>query len=436
MKIAIIGAGVTGLSAAWDVVREGHDVTVFEASDTLGGLAGGFKEPHWDSYLEKYYHHWFTSDRHLLALADEIGVAHKIQFLRPKTSYWMDGKIVRSEMNASIFSLPISLMSIFRMASVGVFLKFLVRDGNFLEKYTAHEWMLTYMGEEAYTRFFLPLLIGKFGERYQEINMAWMWARIFTRSVKLGTYVGGFQAFVDDLAHAVQQRGATLLLNSPVERLELSPNGQPLLRVNGNTLPFDRVISTTSPELLLRMTPALHETRYGDVVRGLESIGAVVVVVSLKHPLLEDGTYWLNLPATDTDKTTSEFPFLALVEHTNYVDKSAFGGEHLLYLGDYVASDHAYFQMSEDALRDLFVAQLARFNPCFSPEWINKTWVFRAPYAQPLAQVGQSERLPALETPMPGVYWASMSQVYPYDRGTNYAVELGRRVARLMLQEG
>ena len=434
MKIAIIGAGVTGLSAAWDLICAGHDVTVFESSERLGGLAAGFKEPHWNSYLEKYYHHWFTSDRHLLKLAKEIGVADKIQFLRPKTSYWMDGKIVRSEMNASIFSLPISLVSIFRMAAVGVFLKFAVRNGNFLEKYTAHEWMLTYMGEEAYSRFFLPLLIGKFGERYQEINMAWMWARIFTRSVKLGTYEGGFQAFIHDLADAVQARGARIHLNSPVERIELTQEGNPTLQVNGQVRPFDRVLSTTSPALLLKMTPALRETSYGDAVAALESIGAVVVVASLKHPLLEDGTYWLNLPATDSDKTATEFPFLALVEHTNYVSNAAFGGEHLLYMGDYVPVEHAYFHLSEAELQDLFVGQLARFNPKFTPEWINKVWVFRAPYAQPLAKIYQSEKLPALETPMPSVYWASMSQVYPYDRGTNYAVELGRRVAKGMLK--
>jgi hypothetical protein len=131
-------------------------------------------------------------------------------------------------MNASILSLPISLMSIFPHGKRWGVPQILGERWQLPERNIPRMRATLYLyGRRAYTRFFLPLLIGKFGERYQEINMAWMWARIFTRSVKLGTYVGGFQAFVDDLAHAVQQRGATLLLNSPVERLELSPNGQP-----------------------------------------------------------------------------------------------------------------------------------------------------------------------------------------------------------------
>jgi len=49
--------------------------------------------------------------------------------------------------------------------------------------------------------------------------------------------------------------------------------------------------------------------------------------------------------------------------------------------------------------------------------------------------VNHSKNIPAIKTPVPGVYFASMSQVYPWDRGTNFAVEIGRRAARMMLEE-
>jgi len=48
MKIAVIGAGYTGLSAAYDFVCAGHEVVIYESNDRPGGLAIGFKEPEWD----------------------------------------------------------------------------------------------------------------------------------------------------------------------------------------------------------------------------------------------------------------------------------------------------------------------------------------------------------------------------------------------------
>ncbi|MFN8450903.1 MAG: hypothetical protein U0521_20575 [Anaerolineae bacterium] len=99
---------------------------------------------------------------------------------------------------------------------------------------------------------------------------------------------------------------------------------------------------------------------------------------------MTDGTYWLNLPATSPDKNKSRFPFLALVEHTNWMDKAHYGGDHIVYCGDYVAANHEYFRMSEGALAERFTSVLPSFNRDFKPDWIRRTWVFRAPYAQPV----------------------------------------------------
>lgn len=434
LKIGIIGAGVAGLAAAWDLARAGHAVHVFEAADTVGGLAAGFKDPAWDWTLEKFYHHWFETDHDILALIDEIGQADKVFFPRPKTSYWLDDKIYRSEISLSALRLPLSPLAIFRLGLAGVYLK-LTRGWEALERVTAHEWMTRWMGRETYERLWRPLLIGKFSDQYRDVNMAWMWARIYTRSLRLGTFEGGFQAFMDALAAAVTAQGARVHLNAPVERIALE-NGRPALTLKGGAPEaFDRIISTTSPALLLRLTEGLRDTPYGQQVAALKSIGGLCVVLALKQSLLTDGTYWLSLPATSPDKAQSQFPFLALVEHTNWMDRSHYNGDVLVYCGDYVPADHEYFQLDEAALVERFTAALPRFNPQFSPDWVRRWWVFRAPYAQPVPGVNHSQHIPPLATPLPGVYWASMSQVYPWDRGTNYAVEIGRRVARLALDD-
>ncbi len=431
LNIAIIGAGATGLAAAWDFTNAGHQVTIYEAADRVGGLAAGFKDEAWDWTLEKFYHHWFASDYDLLALAEEMGVRDRIIFPRPKTSYWVDGKPVRSEISPSALFLPLSFASILRMGLSGMYVK-LTRRWQPFERVTADQWMRRWMGREAYEKFFKPLLIGKFAEQYDQVPMSFMWARIVKRTLKLGTYVGGFQAFLDELARQLRAKGVAIQLRAPVDGIT-QVDGKPWLNIDGERFAFDRVLSTTSPRLLLSMTDGLAQTDYGKKVAALKSIGGICVVFALKAPLMPDDTYWLNLPATSADKSTSAFPFLALVEHTNFISRERYGGDRIIYCGDYVPPTHEYFQLSEGALVERFLPALSVVNPAFKREWIRKSWVWRAPYAQPVPALNHSLKIPDISTPMPGLYWASMSQVYPWDRGTNYAVEIGRRAARLAL---
>ncbi len=182
-----------------------------------------------------------------------------------------------------------------------------------------------------------------------------------------------------------------------------------------------------SPGLLSRLTPMLPAD-YLAGLRQLKSMGAVVMVLALKHQLT-DGHYWINLPKGEG------FPFLALVEHTNYIDPVHYGGDHLVYCGDYLKPDHEYFNLSRELLLGRFLPALSRFNPGFKPDWVRKSWLFRENYAQPVPPVNHSRNIPDLATPIPGLYWASMSQVYPWDRGTNYAVEIGREVAKRVLSD-
>ncbi len=431
LKIAIIGAGAGGLAAAWDFAKAGHQVTIYEAAAQVGGLAAGFKDDAWDWTLEKFYHHWFASDHDIFALADEMGARDRIIFPRPKTSYWIDGAPLRSEISPSALFLPLSLPSIARMGLAGIYLK-LTPSWRSLERVTADEWMRRWMGREAYEKFFRPLLIGKFAEEYDQVPMSFMWARIVKRSLKLGTYVGGFQAFLDELAAQLRAKGVTIRLKTRVEGIRQADAGL-ALSSNGEHELFDRVLSTTSPRLLLQMADGLADTEYGRQVAALKSIGGLCVVFALKHRLMPDDTYWLNLPATTPDKSKSAFPFLALVEHTNYLPREHYGGDHIIYCGDYVKPTHEYFQLSEEALVERFLPALKTVNPAFQRDWIRKWWVWRAPYAQPVPALNHSRHIPAIKTPLPGLYWASMSQVYPWDRGTNYAVEIGRRAAKIAM---
>lgn len=435
-RVAIIGAGAAGLAAAYDLTRAGYAVDIYEASAEVGGLAAGFRDEGWDWTLEKFYHHWFANDDAVLGLIEELGARDKVLLPRPVTSLWLNGRIYQMDHPNIIVAnlrLPLSWPAKIRYGLAGLYLK-LTKHWKPLESITADRWLRRWMGDEAYEKLWRSLLIGKFGAYYDKVNMAWFWARVFKRTPRLGTFEGGFQAFLDLLADRVRQQGGAIHLQTPVSGVRSLANGRWAVDTGGETREYDAVISTSAPQILRRLVPDLPDA-YATKLDALKYLGAVVVILALDRQLLTDGTYWLSLPADHPDKSRAEFPFLALVEHTNYMDRAHYGANHLVYCGDYVPPNHEYFDLSEEELTERFVSVLHTFNAAFSPDWIRKTWVFRTRYAQPVPFVNHSQALPDVRTPLRGLYLASMSQVYPWDRGTNYAVEMGRRVAALLRED-
>ncbi len=429
-RIALVGAGPAALAAAYDLAKAGHRPVLFEAASQVGGLAAGFKAPHWDWWLEKYYHHWFASDRAILGLIDELGWRERVVFPRPYTVIYYQGKFYPFD---SIFTnMPLFLLrhypltDVIRFGLVGAYLRF-APWWKPLEKHTAGAWTRRWFGERIYRLFWRPMLVGKFGEENLDVvNMAWLWARLHSRTTRLGTFTGGFQAFLDELAGVVRGLGGEVRLDTPVSAIRPVPDGRLVVEARGAAEPFDAVIATAPPAAMARLAPDLPDA-YTAQLRRLKSMGAVVMVLALDRPLTR--YYWHNLPKE------AGFPFLALVEHTNYIPAKHYGGDHLVYLGDYLNPQHEYFQLSPDELLERFLPALPRFNPAFERGWIKNMWLWRTPYAQPVPPVNHSRNIPPLRTPVPGLYYASMSQVYPWDRGTNFAVEMGRQVAKLVLDD-
>jgi protoporphyrinogen oxidase len=426
MKIAIIGAGFGGMAAAFDLRKAGHEITIFESAEAVGGLASGFKEPTWDWSVEKFYHHWFQSDKSILGLIRELGWESQVIFPRPYTVLLDNGKWYPFDSITSALLFPglgFGLDKI-RFGLVGLYLR-LTNNWLALEKYTADEWMMRWAGKNVYEKMWQPLLIGKFGPFYKDVNMAWMWARLKARTTRLGTFQGGFQRFADKFAERLRRMGVDIRLGARVKFIKRAAEGGLLIDA-GAIETFDKVLVTTSPGLLAKMCPDLPE-HYLHGLLELKSMGAVVMVLSLSKKLSEQGFYWFNLPKSQG------FPFLALVEHTNFVSPEHFGGDHILYAGDYLEQGHEYFSMTDQQLLDRFAPALQKINPACTRDWIKKVWVFKTNYAQPVPLVNHSRNVPPIETPIAGLYFASMSQVYPWDRGTNFAVEIGRRAARMMV---
>ena len=230
---------------------------------------------------------------------------------------------------------------------------------------------------------------------------------VITIRIRLGTKVTAIKRGQDELSVGSARPGSAVRARE------------------AGTESFDKVLVTTSPNLLAKLCPELPASYLKGLLE-LKSMGAVVMVLSISHQLSEQGYYWYNLPKD------AGFPMLALVEHTNFVSSEHFGGDHILYAGDYLVPGHEYFSLSQDELLERFAPAFKRINPKFELGWVKKVWVFKTNYAQPVPLVNHSKNIPAIQTPVEGLYFASMSQVYPWDRGTNFAVEIGRRAAKLI----
>ncbi|HJZ05762.1 hypothetical protein A2634_04735 [Candidatus Amesbacteria bacterium RIFCSPHIGHO2_01_FULL_48_32] len=406
LKICIIGAGFTGLAAAYYLSKAGHLVEVFEKESQPGGLAIGFQDPNWEWPLEQHYHHWFESDWAIRNLATEIG--HSVTFTRPVTSTWINGRI--SQLDSPISLLKFSHLSMEARLRTAVGLAGL-RFNPFwqpFEYFTAKSYIRAIMGEASWKDLWEPLFVGKFDKYAGDISAAWLWARIYKRSPTLGYPEGGFLSFAKSLELAAINYGAKFYYHHPVSHInELLPQ-------------FDKVICTLP-------TP-LFEKISGLTYPKLEGIGAVNLVLALKHQFLTDGSYWLNI-------NDRKMPFLAVVEHTNFIEPKHYGGEHLLYVGNYLPSNHEFFRLSENDLVQKFLPYLKMISPKFTQSWIRKSWAFKAPFAQPIITKNYSQLIPPLSTSISNLYLANIQQVYPWDRGTNYAVELGRQVADLCLKK-
>ncbi|HET7771574.1 MAG TPA: FAD-dependent oxidoreductase [Chloroflexota bacterium] len=435
-RTAILGGGALGLTLALRLAQSGHQITLLERQPDPGGLASGFQPapdlPNGGPYLDKFYHHIFRSDTRIIALIEELGLGDNLHWSSPINAVLHNGRLWQpySPLGVLRFS-PLPRPDRIRMAAALALLKAAPNQKPF-ESITAHQWLPRAMGQRAYDVLWRPLLQAKFHSHYQKISMAWFWARIHDRSFQLGYLRGGFQRLYDALVAEIRRLGGEVLLGHEVIEAHQDPHQIPdtpwtvrWRRPNESlthSATFTRLASTLPTRLTLKLIPQLPEAfrrRYdwGD------ALGAHCLILALDRPLLPDNVYWLNV-------NDPGYPFLVLVEHTNYLPAAEYGGHRLIYLGNYLPMDHPLFTQSKEDVLAQFLPAIRRIVPAFRDEWVTRSWSFAAPYAQPVVTLDFPQHIPPLEAPLPDLWLGSMFQVYPHDRGQNYSIELAERLAR------
>jgi protoporphyrinogen oxidase len=426
MKIGIIGAGFTGLSAGYKLLENGHEVIIFEAESSPGGLALGFKEKGWEWTLEKHYHHWFTNDKAVLTLAKKLN--HKVIIKRPKTSVWVEDKIYQFDSPKEVLMFP--KLSLFERIRMGLIIGLLKLNPFWkpLEKINASVFLPKTLGKKGYKLIWEPLFKNKFGPFAGNVSLAWFWARIKKRTPSLAYPEGGFLSFANHLVEDIKEKGEQVKFNSEV--LKVTQNKKVIVEVKENEkavkYEFDKLIFTTPSSLFLNLTSGLPQN-YKEKFSRLHSLGATNLILRLNKPFFMDNTYWLSV-------CDPKSPIMAIVEHTNYMDKKFYNDEYLVYLGNYMPNDSNKFKLNKNETLDLYDPYIKKINPNYKKYLIGFE-LFKSPFAQPVIQTNYSKIIPSFDTPLMNIYLANIDQVYPWDRGTNYAVELGEKIADYILNE-
>lgn len=415
MEYAVLGGGVLGLTVALRLVERGEQVTVYEREPEAGGLAAGFRVG--DAWLEKFYHHLFRSDKAMQRLIAELGLGDRLIWPRPVSGIFWGGRVYQLDSPLAFLRLP-PLTPVERLRQAAVM--GLLRYGPVgpLEGQRAAPWLRRWMGERPYRVVWEPQLRSKFGARMEEIALPWMWARLHDRSTELGYVRGGFQLVYERLVARIRERGGVIHLGTAVQRVTTASRGGLCVATDHGEHRFDRVVSTLPPRLTCRLIPELP-TDYRARYEWGSAYGAHCLILALDRPLTS--AYWLGI-------NDPGFPFMALVEHTNYLPPEDYGGRRLVYLGNYRPMDDPLLTMSKEEVLTEFLPHLARINPAFRASWVTESWAFAAPFAQPIVTTDYREHIPPFTTPVPGLFLASMFQIYPHDRGQNYSVRLAEQL--------
>lgn len=427
-RVAVLGAGPMGLAVAYQLIKEGYRPVVFEADDRLGGMAASFDFN--GLQIERYYHFHCLSDRGLLQMLDELGLADRMQWTETRMGYWYRNQL-------QDWGNPLALLR-FKGLSLAAKIRYGLhafvatkRTGwQDLDKQDARRWIRRWVGDEAWQALWHTLFDYKFYHYSDNLSAAWIWSRIHRvgRSRKslmrecLGYLEGGSETLLQALAAAIREGGGEIHLNTPVTEVVINDQTLKGVRVsttNGETselLPFTHVVSTIPLPYVPKIIPGLtEETR--SAYASLRNIAVVCVIVKLRRPVSDK--FWLNINDPEMD-------IPGLVEYSNLYPME----NHLVYVPFYLPGEHAKFADSDATFINKVRSYLKKINPHLQDDDFIDIHASRYRYAQPICEPGFADRLPPAELPVKGLWVADTSHYYPSDRGISESVEFGRQLAR------
>ncbi len=430
-RVGIIGAGISGLSAAWELAQNGMDVTVFERDKTSGGLAGCFDIG--GTTLEKFYHHLYNKDHDLIRLIREVGLEDHLVFAPSVTGCFYVNRIYRLSSPVDLLKYkPLPFIDRLRLGFLALRAR-MVKDWKTLDDISVRDYIIKVAGKNVYDILWEPLFRSKFGKYSAEVSAAWLWSKLVQRggsrsksgAEELGYLKGGYRLLFTQLEKRLAQKGVDILLNTPVKRIIIENGTAKGIETETGTHTFDAVLSTCQlPDF--SSLGGDFPAEYKNSIDQIGFLGNVCLVLRLNHALSD--VYWVNI--TDTS-----CPFVGVIEQTNLLHPKDYQGNHLAYLSRYMDTSDPLYSLDPEALFATYLPYLKKVFPAFREEWVQEKFLWRAPYSQAVVSVGFSRKIPQHRTPVKGLYLSTMAQIFPEDRQMSNGVKLSRKTARMIMDD-
>src|SRR5471032_133708 len=423
----IVGAGFTGLTSALQLARAGHKVLVLEADNAAGGLAGTF-EFRDGVTIEKFYHHWFDNDVYVPELVRELGMEGDITIMPSKTGMYFNGRHWRLSSPLDLLRFkPLPLIDRIRLGLMVLKVR-KVKDWKSIEHLTIREWLEPLCGKNAYRIVWQPLIENKFSVVADVVNAVWMWKKLVlrgsTRDAKggeqLAYFKGGFGRLAQAMADEIARLGGEIRYNSPVLGVRAEGRRVAALQTPAGEVSGREYLMTPAFPIIADIFQQSADAAWLASLRRVGYLANVCLVLELDRSLSD--TYWINV-------NDPGFPFVGVIEHTNFDSPANYDGKHIVFLSRYLPKSDPLWQYGDEEYLAFALGHLQRMFPELKREWIHEFKVWRAEFAQPVTERGYSTYVPGRATPFDNATSSTMAQIYPEDRGTNYAIREGKDVA-------
>lgn len=426
-KIAVIGGGPMGLSAAFQLLQKGRNVTLFEADSRLGGMTASFNLDGIE--IERFFHFVCKPDSGLFHTLEELGLLQHLKWQTTTMGFFYGGQLYDWGTPQHLLRFPhLDWYSKLRYGMLILYAKH-INDWSRLDKQEATSWIIKWVGSRAYDVLWRPLFDLKFYDYAHRLSAAWIGTRIKRMGnsrknlfqEELGYLDSGSELLIDAWKRQILMLGGCIKLNSKIVQITTSQGQVKGIILNGVEECFDQVISTVPLPYVTHLVPDLSPEEL-QKISAIHNIGVVCVVMKLKHPLTRH--FWLNI-----NDPTMQIP--GIIEYTNLRELRS----HVIYVPFYLPNHNPKHQQPDEQFISEVQSYLEKLNANFNDSWIEAAAVNRYHLAQPICTPGFFSSIPPMTTSIKNFFMADTTYHYPEDRAISHSIDVAERLVELAMNQ-